>query len=113
MRRGRYVPEAAPVLEWSLWPNEKTAAQPPADRIAMAHWRAAASALAGQSVHRFLAPWLLAPATAYWWGQPAAAGSSHESLPGIIERDLLFLSTSRGEASEILPRHGGEMGPRR
>jgi hypothetical protein len=53
-----------------------------------------------------LAPWWLAPATTYWSGQPAAAGSSHESLPGIIERALLFLSTSRGEASEILRWHG-------
>jgi hypothetical protein len=47
MRRGRYVP-AAPVLEWSLWPNEETAAQRTADRIAMTRWRAAASTLAGR-----------------------------------------------------------------
>ena len=92
--------------EGSLWPNDEAAAQRTADRIAMVQWRAAASSLAGPERAPILAPWWLAPAAAYWSGQPAAAGSSHESLPGIVESARFFLSTSPAEASKILRRHG-------
>jgi len=98
-----------PILQFwegSLWPNDEVAAQRTADRIAMAQWRAAASSLAGPERAPILAPWWLAPAAAYWSGQPAAAGSSHESLPGIVESARFFLSTSPDEASEILRRNG-------
>ena len=64
-----------------------------------------ASALWGAERAPILAPWWLAPAAAYWSGQPAVAGSSHESLPGIVESARFFLSTSPDEASEILRRH--------
>lgn len=32
-----------------------------------------------------MAPWWFSPALAYWSGQPCVAGSSHESLPGIVD----------------------------
>ncbi len=38
-----------------------------------------------------LAPWWDSPALAYWSGQPAVAGSSHESLPGIADTARFFL----------------------
>jgi hypothetical protein len=106
---GMVILALLPLLQFwdgNLWPNDETAAERTADRIAMAQWRAVASALAGPERGPILAPWWLAPATAYWSGQPVVAGSSHESLPGIVESARFFLSTSPGEASEILRRHG-------
>jgi hypothetical protein len=88
-----------------LWPNEEISSQDTADRIALAQWRAVTSALAGPESGPILTPWWLAPATAYWSGQPVVAGSSHESLPGIVDTARFFLSTSATEASEILRRH--------
>jgi hypothetical protein len=88
-----------------FWPNEEVVRQRSADRIELAQWRQVASAVAGRERAPILAPWWLAPATAYWSGQPVVAGSSHESLPGIVETARFFLSTSPNEASEILRRH--------
>ncbi|MGI8957331.1 MAG: hypothetical protein ACR2II_10515 [Chthoniobacterales bacterium] len=91
------------VLFWdkSFAPNEEASAQ----RIALAQWRAVASSLAGPNAAPILAPWWLAPATAYWSGHPVVAGSSHESLPGIVATARFFLSTSPEEAWEILQEH--------
>jgi hypothetical protein len=88
-----------------LWPNDEVVRQRTADRIALAQWREVAGALAGPERAPILAPWWLAPATAYWSGQPVVAGSSHESLAGTVDTAHFFLSTSPGEASEILRRH--------
>jgi hypothetical protein len=41
-----------------------------------------------------LAPWWWSPALAYWSGQPAVAGSSHESLSGIVDTSLFFSTTN-------------------
>ena len=38
-------------------------------------------------------------------GQPVVAGSSHESLPGIVASARFFLSPSPEEAAEILRQH--------
>ena len=89
-----------------LWPNETMALREAEDRRTMIEWRATASSLAGKERAPVLTPWWLAPATAYWSGQPAVAGSSHESLPGIVATARFFLSTSFQEASEILREHG-------
>ena len=32
-----------------------------------------------------LAPWWFCPEIAYWSGQPGVAGTSHESMPGIVD----------------------------
>ena len=90
----------------SFSPNEGTAARQAAERSALAQWRAVASSLGEMSPGPVLAPWWLAPATAYWSGLPVVAGSSHESLPGIVASARFFLSTSPDEAAEILERHG-------
>jgi hypothetical protein len=49
-----------------------------------------------------LAPWWLSPPLAYWSGQPALAGSSHESVPGIVEVGRFFVSADPAAAARIL-----------
>jgi hypothetical protein len=49
-----------------------------------------------------LAPWWFSPALAYWSGQPAVAGTSHESMPGIIDASEFFLTDDLNEAKQIL-----------
>ncbi len=51
-----------------------------------------------------LAPWWLSPPLAYWSGQPCVAGSSHESLPGIVDAARFYLATDAAPAREILRR---------
>ncbi len=52
-----------------------------------------------------LAPWWQSPALAYWSGQPCVAGSSHESLPGIVDSARFFESPGLTPAAlEILDR---------
>ena len=51
-----------------------------------------------------LAPWWLSPALAYRSGQPALAGSSHESLPGTVDVDRFYLAADAREAAAILRR---------
>jgi hypothetical protein len=53
----------------------------------------------------FLAAWWLSPQIAYWSRQPGVAGTSHESLPGIVDTARFFLSTDPTEAGAILRRH--------
>ena len=48
-----------------------------------------------------LAPWWWSPQLAYWSGQPAVAGSSHESLAGIVDT-ARFFSTTDPKAAEAL-----------
>jgi hypothetical protein len=50
----------------------------------------------------FLASWWLSPAIAYWSHQPGVAGTSHESLPGIVDTAHFFLSTDPDEAAAVL-----------
>ncbi|MGI8437512.1 MAG: hypothetical protein ACR2NX_11505 [Chthoniobacterales bacterium] len=85
-----------------LWPNEQTQSQRGDARREAVAWRAAAATLHGP----FLAPWWLAPSAAYWSGQPSVAGSSHESLPGIVASARFYLATSPNDAAEILLAHG-------
>ena len=57
-----------------------------------------------RGTHRLpvLAPWWQSPAIAYWSGQPCVAGSSHESLPGIVDSARFYLSTDPAAAATIL-----------
>jgi hypothetical protein len=52
----------------------------------------------------FLASWWLSPAVAYWSRQPGVAGTSHESLPGIVDTAHFFLSSDPSDAATILMR---------
>ena len=51
-----------------------------------------------------LAPWWLSPPLAYWSGQPAIAGSSHEALPGTVDVARFFMATDARQAAAILAR---------
>ena len=48
-----------------------------------------------------LAPWWWSPQLAYWSGQPAVAGSSHESLPGIVDTARFFSATDPKVAEAV------------
>jgi hypothetical protein len=50
----------------------------------------------------FVAPWWLSPRLAYWSHQPGVAGSSHESLPGIIDTARIYLAPNDEAALTIL-----------
>jgi hypothetical protein len=85
-----------------LWPNESENARLLERRLEAVQWRAAATALAGHAEAPFLAPWWWSPAVAYWSGQPGVAGSSHESIDGIVRSAHLFLAPDADSAREIL-----------
>ncbi|MEO6871402.1 MAG: hypothetical protein ABI233_04180 [Chthoniobacterales bacterium] len=93
------------IWDAELWPNDELHSRQLEARTEAAAWRAAATAMKGATRQPFLAPWWLSPSAAYWSGQPSAAGSSHESLAGIIDTARFFLSTEPDEAREILRRH--------
>ncbi len=50
----------------------------------------------------FVAPWWLSPSIAYWTGHHGVAGSSHESLPGIMDSARFYLAEDPQEAGAIL-----------
>jgi hypothetical protein len=52
----------------------------------------------------FLAPWWESPAVAYWSRHPGVAGSSHQSLPGIVDVSRFYLDVQDAAAPEILRR---------
>jgi hypothetical protein len=74
-------------------------------RLEAERWRALANQIRSAEVQPFLAPWWLSPPIAYWSGQPGVAGSSHESLPGIVDSARFCLTSEAAEAREILERH--------
>jgi hypothetical protein len=66
-----------------------------------ARLRQAAEFIGEKAPGGILAPWWWSPALAYWSGQPAVAGSSHESLPGIVDTARFFATTDPAEAQAI------------
>jgi hypothetical protein len=94
-----------PVLRsWDdrLWPNESEFAERIQHRNELVQLRDLALTIRSRNVAPFLAPWWLSPAISYWSGQPGVAGSSHESLPGIVASAHFFLATDWQKAREIL-----------
>ena len=49
-----------------------------------------------------LAPWWFCPAIVWWSGQPCIGGSSHQSLPGIVDSGRFYLASDDAAAREIL-----------
>ena len=96
--------------EWEamLFPNETRAAQLAERRADNVQLRDAADRLAHVPRGGVLAPWWFSPALAYWSGQPCVAGSSHESLAGIVDTARFYLTAGdaedRGRALELLNR---------
>ncbi len=89
-----------------LWPPEEEARRRAENRMEAIAWRAGTTSLTGSRRVAIMSPWWLAPATAYWSGHPVVAGSSHESLDGIIESARFYLASSPPDAVAILRRHG-------
>ena len=54
----------------------------------------------------FIAPWWFSPALSYWSRQPAVAGSSHESVSGIIDSAKFFAADDNETARAICDRLG-------
>ena len=94
-----------PILrDWDvrLSPNEAESARRIEQRNESVQLRDLAIDLQSSELRPFLAPWWLSPSIAYWSGQPAVAGSSHESLSGIEDSARFFLADDWRKAREIL-----------
>lgn len=53
-----------------------------------------------------LAPWWVSPALAYWSGRAFVAGSSHQSLPGIVFTARFYTESSPERAQTLLAERG-------
>ena len=96
-----------PILhDWDerIWPNDVELARRIENRRDAVDLRAIAIELISSQQQPFLAPWWLSPSIAYWSGQPGVAGTSHESLSGIIDTARFFLAKDPQSALGILRR---------
>lgn len=90
--------------EWDAWlfPNELRTRELAVKRVEAVWLRDAADHLRTETgVLPILAPWWLSPPLVYWSGQPAVAGSSHESLPGTVDAARFFLTDDAEKARAI------------
>jgi len=97
-----------PILgDWDerFWPNETEYRRRVEQRNESVQLRDLAVNLKSLETHPFLAPWWVSPSIAYWSGQPGIAGSSHESLDGIVDSARFFLAEDWGTARAILDEH--------
>lgn len=87
--------------EWerTLFPDETGWAARRENLADMVLLREAVSMPPGSIV---LAPWWLSPAITYWSGSRGVAGSSHQSLPGILDSARFYLSPHPEAARSIL-----------
>jgi len=98
-----------PILkEWdeNLFPDDEQRAQLHEQWVDEILLRDAAEHLKSTEQLPLLAPWWFAPALAYWSGQPAVAGSSHEGMAGIVDTARFYLTNNAGYARNILLAHG-------
>ena len=85
-----------------LWPNESLIAARAQRRVDMRDLHDISQAIITSKSTAFIAPWWLSPAVTYWSGNNAVAGSSHESISGIVDSARFYLTTSEEEARTIL-----------
>jgi hypothetical protein len=85
-----------------LFPNSNAQRQLTLQRREAVLLRQLAARMSGPEEQPFLAPWWLSPPLAYWSGQPGVAGSSHQSLPGILDSASFYLSDEFPKAAAIL-----------
>lgn len=93
--------------EWdhALYPTDaawRARAENVADAVAL---RDAAIRLRGLPEGGVMAPWWFCPAIVWWSGQPCIGGSSHQSLPGIVDACEFYLSESLEKTRSILDSH--------
>jgi len=89
-------------LERVLYPSPNQAGSR-IDRLQeAASMRQLSQQIKGQPGDGILAPWWVSPMLSYWTRLPSVAGSSHQSLPGILDSARFFSSTSFEEGRQIL-----------
>lgn len=54
-----------------------------------------------------LAPWWFSPAIVWWSGKSCVGGTSHQSLPGIVDSCRFYLAEDDADAMEILQSRQG------
>jgi hypothetical protein len=96
--------------EWEgiLFPSDevlRARAEAVADAVSL---REAAGAVKESGVGAVLAPWWFSPAIVWWSGKPCLGGTSHQSLPGIVDSCGFYLATEDAVARGILRRRGVE-----
>jgi hypothetical protein len=64
--------------------------------------REAAVAIRGLPDGGVLAPWWFSPAIVWWSGKPCVGGTSHQSLPGIVDSCVFYLAGDEAEGGKIL-----------
>ena len=94
--------------EWDrvLFPDVATTlrrAENLSDAVAL---REAALSLRGMPHAGVVAPWWFSPAIVWWSGQPCVGGTSHQSLPGILDSCGFYLASDPALAGEVLRRLG-------
>ncbi|MDX2079542.1 MAG: hypothetical protein SFU53_02035 [Terrimicrobiaceae bacterium] len=92
--------------EWDamLFPEDtvfRARAENLADAVAV---RDAAQILRWRPAGAVLAPWWLSPSIVWWSGFPTVGGTSHQSLPGIVDSARFYLSENDADAVDILLR---------
>lgn len=110
---------AAPLFLLCAWPIawewdrglERAEQNRPLRQAEQVQLRQVALQMRGTTVQPFIAPWWLSPPLAYWSGQPGVAGSSHESLVGIVSTAHFYLSLDEGVTAATLRRIAGDVRP--
>jgi hypothetical protein len=90
--------------EWDeqLYPDAQAQKQFGLRRMELTQMRAVAEAMRSHESHGFLAPWWQSPPLAYWSRQSGVAGSSHESLAGIVDTARFYTAADPEVAAKIL-----------
>lgn len=94
--------------EWDerLFPRAEGRRQIAMQHSEMQQLREAAERMRGPEVAPFLAPWWHSPRIAYWSGQPGVAGSSHQSISGIVDSARFYLAEDVAAAGAVLKARG-------
>jgi hypothetical protein len=96
----------AQAWESQLFPDVDTERKHALHRAEIVALREIAEVQGERSAGPFAAPWWLSPPIAYWSGLPGLAGSSHESIRGIVETARIYLAADPGEGLAILHANG-------
>ena len=102
-----FVVSLYPVAEdWDarMFPDEEAERGRAMQRIEHAELRRIAETAMAGSGGAFIAPWWQSPAIAYWAGVPGVAGSSHQSLGGIVDTARFYLAEKPDDAAAILKK---------
>jgi hypothetical protein len=87
-----------------LWPNETELGRLAEDRWERVNLHELGLAMQSAEVEPILAPWWLSPPLSYWSKQPAVAGSSHESISGIVDTARFYAAEEPENAHTILEK---------